>query len=192
MEVTIKSYRDNYEDFLHLCHVAGYDVNNPASHNHDIRRYTEPGSLHKQVADGLYYGVSGDYNLVYYDGTLAGGAGYYRYDSQYVLACTRAYVMPEFRKQYVTQNLVAFQLRELQSIGERAPKKMMITFNKYNSRIYRALINRPGLIPELWSTFRPVGLRTINYTEQYCWEREINEKFDAQQSPELVSNQQRV
>jgi GNAT superfamily N-acetyltransferase len=172
--IHIVSARSRPEYMDTLCSAAIRDKKNRAKANFALDYFDHPHTLLWQFHNGIYKSAGfdlGDYMLMFNaEDILMGGAGYYDYDEHYVLAMSRFYVMPGFENQWIGQHFLKEQIKR--SIGR--DKKMLITFNGYNRRIYD--FYQPGMIdklPPIWKDFKPIGLKTINHVEQYCCEMDI-------------------
>lgn len=158
-----------------LCEAAIQDPKNKARNNFDLDYHDKTNTLLWQFYNGTYKdcGIgAGDYLLMFTpEGKLMGGAGFYGYDSTYVLAMSRFYVMPGFEGQWIGQHLLKRQIDRC--IGRKP--KMMITFNDYNEKIYSFYTDpvKREKLPPIWNAFRPVGKRTINHCEQLCCELDL-------------------
>jgi hypothetical protein len=118
----------------------------------------------------------GNYYVLEDSGTYICSAGWneYELDSDIALALTRAYVSPAHRGHYpmgvhILPEIVA---------STRMYKHLYITVNKYNSAISRwfsrSAAGKSGGIgtrwPNIYHNFKPAGVKTIYYTEQYVME----------------------
>ena len=76
----IVSARSRSNDLYLLCEAAQVDKKNKAKRNYSTDWVDQPHTLLWQFYNGKYKSCIGDYLLIYEDGVLAGGAGYYLYD----------------------------------------------------------------------------------------------------------------
>lgn len=173
MNVEIISARCRPEQVTELCRAAITDPKNRAKANFALDYHDRSNTLLWQFYNGRYKdcGIgAGDYLLMFDpQGKLMGGAGFYCYDSQYIMAMSRFYVMPGFEGQWIGQYLLQKQIERSRGKG----RKMIITFNDYNKRIYDFYTDKIDKLPPIWSQFKPVGLKTINHIEQYVCEMDL-------------------
>lgn len=126
--------------------------------------------------NGCYYLVEENNKLV-----CAAGWNEYELDNQIALALTRAYIDPKFRGKYVMAKHI---LPEIISATKKYPE-LYITVNRYNKTIYDWLSryhqgksHALGVqLPEIYKKFRPVGKKTIYFTEQYVLKYFNNEFY---------------
>lgn len=132
---------------------------------------TTPGNLFYILDQGRY--LTGNYFVVEDNGDYVCSAGWNDYEG-IALLLTRAYIMPQHRRQYfLSQYLLPLMFSETQQYD-----KLWITCNEYNKSIYHAFermeLGQPaGLFdqwPETYKKFKPIGTKTIYYTEQYVAE----------------------
>lgn len=122
----------------------------------------------KRFAVGNYYVMETD------DGEYAGSAGWNKYTDDTALVFVRAYIPKKYRVQYLmAKNLMPKILEETSKFN-----RLWITCNEYNKAIYKGLIqlsnNKPAGLsspwPEQYACFKPVGIKTVNYVDQYIAE----------------------
>jgi hypothetical protein len=98
------------------------------------------------------------------------GWNQYDLDSSVALLLTRMYIQPKYRAQYIIgKNLLPKMIQEATSYS-----KLWITVNQHNLTIYkyfeRADQNKRTAFfndwPEIYKQFKPIGKKTIYYTEQ--------------------------
>lgn len=131
-----------------------------------------PGNLFFVLKEGRY--KVGNYFILENEGTLIACAGWNYYDNDIALLLTRAYIPKEHRRKYFFSKY--FLPRMFEETVQY--KKLWITCNDYNISIYRAIerLNKgqsAGLFdqwPKIYSGFRPIGKKIVNYTEQYVLE----------------------
>jgi len=130
-----------------------------------------PGNLFYILSHGRY--DIGNYFVMEQDDKYAGSAGWNEFEDV-VLLFTRAYVPPEYRRNYFLANhLMPLMLKET-----RFYDKVWITCNEHNKSIYHGLerlqAGRPaGLFdqwPEIYKKFVPIGTKKIYSTTQYVAE----------------------
>lgn len=163
-QLTIVSARERVSDLHLLCEAAERDPKNKAKRNYSTDWMDHNHTLLWQFYNGVYKSVLGEYFLLYSLDNLIGGAGYYKYDDKYVVGMSRFYVMPGSERQWIGRHILHRQLLRARGL---APE-MLISFNGYNKRIYDIYVNSKHKLPPIWHAFEPIGLRTINFVEQYC------------------------
>lgn len=164
----IVSARQRPDELLRMCEVAETDKKNRAKENYSVDWQGKPHTLLWKFYNGMYKPCVGDYYLLYNeDGTLMGGAGFYLYDNDIALGMTRFYVMPGFERQWIGRHMLAEQMNCARNMHA---KKMLITFNDYNKRIYDIYVNHIEKLPPIWSKFTPIGEMEINHCKQFCCE----------------------
>jgi GNAT superfamily N-acetyltransferase len=172
---TIISARKRPEEVTTLCRAAISDPKNRARANFSLDYYDKPHTLLWNFYNGTFKSCGigqGDYLLMFTaDDRLMGGAGFYTYDDQYIMCMSRFYVMPGFENQWIGQYL----LQRMVDRSQGQKRKLLITFNKYNKRIYDFYTDKVELLPPIWAHFKPMGQRTINHTEQYCCELDLKD-----------------
>lgn len=115
---------------------------------------------------GCYYIVEKDNKLI-----CSAGWNEYELDNTVALALTRAYISPAYRGKYLMAEYILPKIIE----STKKYSELYITVNKYNETIYNWLSRfhqgkSPALgvqLPELYKKFKPIGQRTIYFTEQY-------------------------
>jgi hypothetical protein len=120
----------------------------------------------------------GNYYVAEEDGNYIGSAGWNWYKDDIALALTRAYIAPNHRQ----RNIMATYF--LPSILDETAlyNKIWCTCNEYNKVIYNGFVRiamgkRAGLTNpwlDIYSKFVPIGIQTVNYTEQYVAEYKRN------------------
>jgi hypothetical protein len=131
-----------------------------------------PGNLFYILEQGRYL-VGKYYVIVDADDKFVASAGWNRYELDHTVALllTRMYVSPQHRTQYYIGNLVLPNM-----LVEAADyQHKWITCNEHNSMIYqwfyRASQGRRTTMftnwPDIYKKFKPIGKKTIYYTEQY-------------------------
>lgn len=113
----------------------------------------------------------GNYFVVEEAGEYVASAGWSEYESDTALILTRAYVSKPYRASYVMAEKI------LPTILEQCAEypKVWITCNMGNSSIYKWFLRNSegktsGMFnnwPDIYKQFEPIGVRTVNYTEQY-------------------------
>lgn len=162
------SYKDYPDAVRQMCVHAYSDKKNRAFQNFSTDYEDKPHTLLWHIDQGTYR-QDGDYLLLFdCNNKLMGGAGYYRLDDQTVMAMSRFYVMPGFENQWIGQHFIGHIIEQTQTWNSR----IIITFNEYNRRIYDFYVDpvKKAHLPAIWQDFQPVGIRHINYTDQYCCE----------------------
>lgn len=137
--------------------------------NYSIDKKDSPANLFYQLNNGRF--SNGAYYVIEKDNKYIASAGWNRYDNDTALILVRAYTISEFR----TQSLLADLLLPDMLNSCKDYKNIWITCNKYNKAIYnwfyRNSIGKSTTISNKWSdiykNFEPIGIKTINYTEQY-------------------------
>ncbi len=81
------------------------------------------------------------------------------------LGLVRSYVFQDFKSQWYLSKLLEYQIEVYKT------KKLWITFNECTSSIYKhVLFPKSRVLPKVWYSLTPIGIKTINYTEQYVLE----------------------
>jgi GNAT superfamily N-acetyltransferase len=164
----IVSARQRPEELHRLCSVAETDKKNRAKDNYSTDWQDKPHTLLWKFYNGMYKPCIGDYYLLYSeDKQLMGGSGFYLYDNDVALGMTRFYVMPGFERQWIGRHMLKEQMGAAKRMHAR---RMLISFNDYNKKIYDIYVNHIEKLPAIWSVFKPVGLMEINHCMQYCCE----------------------
>jgi len=134
-----------------------------------------PGNLFYILEQGRYQ--VGKYFVIVddADGFIASaGWNQYELDASVALLLTRMYVSPRHRTQYYIGNhVLPIVLEEVADY-----KHQWITCNEHNSMIYQwfsrsALGKRTAMFdnwPKIYKKFKPIGKKTIYYTQQYVAE----------------------
>lgn len=151
--------------------LAGVDNSNLIKNYHPD--YSDDnGNLFYVLNKGRY--LKGTYYVLENNGKYVGSAGWNEYTKEIALLLTRTYVVPEHRQQallttYILQDMINSALHY---------DKLWVTCNGYNMPIYhgfeRLAKNKSAGLknswPKIYSRFKPIGVRTVNYTEQYVVE----------------------
>lgn len=139
----------------------------------------QPGNLFYILDEGRYRQGQGKYYVVtddYDKYVCSAGWNEYELDSDVALVLTRMYVHPGYRCQYILGNAVLPEmLRE--AAGH---KHIWITSNDHNRAIYTYFERadsgqRTALFkdwPPIYKQFKPIGKKTVYYTEQWIAEYE--------------------
>ena len=124
--------------------------------------------------NGRYH--RGCYYVIEDNGEYVCSAGWnaYELDQTIALALTRAYVNPKNRANYYMGEYILPKIIENTALY----KHLYITADSYNSAIYQWFVRategkRPAMFnewPDIYRKFKPVGKKTIYYTEQYVVE----------------------
>jgi hypothetical protein len=129
---------------------------------------------HGRYKIGKYYIiVDDDDNFI-----ASSGWNQYEFDSSVALLLTRMFVNPKYRTQYYIGNYVLPIMIDETSNYEF----QWITCNEHTSMIYKwfdraAQGKRTAIFndwPEIYKKFKPIGKKTIYYTEQYVAELNNN------------------
>jgi hypothetical protein len=125
----------------------------------------------------------GCYYVLENDGDYVCSAGWNEYDldNTIALALTRAYVEPKHRTKYYMGEYILPKIIE----NTRQYQHLYITADSYNSTIYQWFVRAsegksPSMFndwPDIYRKFKPIGKKTIYYTEQYIAEYK-NESID--------------
>ena len=116
----------------------------------------------------------GNYFVAEEDGEYIGSSGWNWYEDDIVLALTRTYILPKHRQKYLMANtFLPMILEETTSYN-----RIWATVNTYNKVMYdgvlRMIQGKPAGLhnkwPEVYKNMVPLGIKTINYTEQYVVE----------------------
>ncbi len=133
--------------------------------------YKTPGNLFCILDQGRYQ--NGNYFVVEDNGKYICSAGWNDYEG-IALLLTRAYISDQYRRKYLlSKYLLPLMFEQTQQYDT-----LWITCNEYNKSIYHAFerldAGRPaGLFdqwPETYKKFKPIGTKTLYYTEQYVAE----------------------
>lgn len=120
---------------------------------------------------GCYYVLEDDFGYV-----CSAGWNEYDLDRTIALALTRAYVEPKYRaKYYMGEYILPLIIK-----NTRKYNHLYITADSYNSAIYQWFVRaeqnkKPGIFndwPSIYRKFKPIGKKTIYYTDQYVAEYE--------------------
>ncbi len=135
-----------------------------------------PGNLFYILREGRYKRGMGKYFIVTVDDKYVCSAGWneYELDSTIALLLTRMYITPTYRGKYIIGNNILPQC--IQEASNH--KQLWITSNEHNKSIYtyfeRANQNKRTALfndwPEIYKRFKPIGKKTIYYTEQWVAE----------------------
>ena len=135
-----------------------------------------PSNLFNTLTAGRYRLGHGKYYVIEDDGIFIASAGWNEYDlnSDVALMLTRMYTIPKFRMNYhIAENILPLALKEA-----RAYPHIWFTCNEYNKKIYdwfvRVEQGKTGALfndwPDIYRKFKPIGKKTVYYTEQYVAE----------------------
>ena len=128
-------------------------------------------NLFYALDNGRYREGNGKYYVIEEDGKYVCSAGWNEYEPDTVLMLTRMYILPEYRMKYhISTYILPPALEEVTHY-----KNVWISFNEYNLGMYKWFERvdqgkRGGLFndwPDIYRRFKPIGLKTINYTKQY-------------------------
>lgn len=116
----------------------------------------------------------GTYYVLEDQGKYIGSAGWNHYNDDIALLLTRAYVAEEYRQ----KSLLATHVLENMINSALHYNKLWITCNGYNMAIYNGFVRlaedrSAGLMngwSKIYKKFKPIGLHTVYYTEQYVVE----------------------
>jgi len=123
---------------------------------------------------GRYEEGKGCYYIILEDNEFIASAGWNEYTSETALLLTRLYVSPKHRSHYVMGKTVLPQM--IESCWHY--NKIWVTVNDYNKRLYNWLENNYNghnaalgdRVPELYSKFKPLGIKSIYFADQYVAE----------------------
>jgi hypothetical protein len=120
----------------------------------------------------------GSYFVLENNNEFVCSAGYNQYDldSSIALALTRAYVDPKFRAHYYMGEYILPEIIK----NTTQYKHLYITADSYNSAIYQYFVRASqgkttalyNNWPDIYRKFKPIGKKTIYFTEQYVAEFE--------------------
>lgn len=133
---------------------------------------SEPANLFYILKNGRF--SIGNYYIAEEDNCYIGSAGWNWYQDDIALALTRAYVSPNYRQKNIMGNYFLPRILDETTLYNR----IWCTCNKYNKVIYDGFVRlaagrRAGLTnpwSEIYKKFVPIGIHTVNYTEQYVAE----------------------
>jgi acyl carrier protein len=153
-----------------------------------------PANLFYILTNGKYRKGHGKYFVIEEDGVFVASAGWNQYDSEptTALVLTRMYIDPAYRAQYIIGNSILPQI--LTDTEDYA--KIWITVNEHNKVIYkwfeRASENKRTTLfndwPPIYRNFRPIGQKTVNYTEQYVVEFKREKTMTDLEKIEFIEN----
>lgn len=134
------------------------------------------GNLFYILDQGRYRQGHGKYFVITDSDKYVCSVGWNEYDLDPTVALllTRMYITPEYRAQYIIGKTILPQMiQEAENYS-----RLWITANNHNRAIYtyfeRVSQNkRPTLFndwPEIYRQFKPIGKRTVYYTEQWVAE----------------------
>jgi hypothetical protein len=152
------------------------DKNIAKNYNPDYSDVT--GNLFYILKHGRYRKNNGKYFVITVDDKYVCSAGWnnYELETDVALVLSRMYVIPEYRGQYlVGKNILPLCIAETTDYG-----RVWATVNDYNITIYKYFERihsgkRATLFndwPEIYRQFKPLGRRSIYYTDQ--WVAELN------------------
>ena len=127
---------------------------------------------HDRYKIGNYYVMEEDNNYIC-------SSGWNWYKDDIALALTRTYVLSEYRQ----RNLIATHILPLIIEDSKSYDRLWITCNEYNKTIYKAFTRiqqgkTTGLSnawDKIYSNFLPIGIRAVNFTNQYVAEYKRNQ-----------------
>ena len=135
-----------------------------------------PGNLFYILENGRYSLGKGTYYIVENNREFVCSAGWNEYDldTDIALILTRMYVAPKYRVNYHVANYILPEI--LNEVIHY--KHIWATVNEYNRALYEWFVRdkagkRTALFndwPDIYRKFRPIGKKTIYYTEQYIIE----------------------
>lgn len=142
-----------------------------------------PGNLFHILEQGRYRKNHGKYFVMTDEHdkyVCSAGWNEYDLDSTLALLLTRMYITPQHRSRYMIGKMILPKM--ISEAGEYS--RLWITANEHNRSIYtyfeRVSQNkRPVLFndwPDIYKQFKPIGKKTIYYTEQ--WIAEYDKKTD--------------
>lgn len=116
----------------------------------------------------------GSYFVIVNDNKYVCSAGWNKYNNNTALILTRAYINKEYRTQYI----LASHLLPLIIEETKQYKHVWITCNESNLSLYKWFERSnegktPALFnnwPTIYKNFKPIGIKTINYVDQYVLE----------------------
>lgn len=164
---------------IDLLQVALNKIKNPnLLKNYHPSNKNEPSNIFYILNDSNGRYNRGCYYVLENKGEYVCSAGWNVYDlnKSIALALTRAYVEPKFRTKYYMGEYILPKIIE----STRDYKHLYITVDSYNSAIYQWFVRAnagksPGMFndwPDIYRKFKPIGKKTIYYTEQYVAEYE--------------------
>jgi hypothetical protein len=125
----------------------------------------------------------GNYFIIEEDNQYIGSTGWNWYRDDIVLALSRSYVIKKHRQRYILGNYILPKILD-ESIKYN---RIWVTCNDYNRVIYdsfsRLSVGKSAGLnnswPKIYSKFKPIGKKIVNYTDQYVAEyiREHNNEI---------------
>lgn len=174
MAISIISYKDKPELAHQLCEVVANERNKNQREvqlkNFDLDYHDKPWTLLYLLDHNKFSAPGSDYLFALEGSQIICAAGCYPtsdllIENQSVsIVMSRMYTVPNRRVQWVGTKI----LQRLVTIV--TTPLCMVTFNQENKGIYLSLTSRSrGLMwPPIWRHFHPLGLKEVNYTEQWC------------------------
>jgi len=144
--------------------------------NYHPKYKTDPANIFYILNDEKCRYHRGCYYVLEDAGEFLCSAGWNEYELEptIALALTRAYIDPKHRTKYYMGEYILPKI--IESTIEY--KKLYITSNAYNNAIYQFFVRasegkRTAMFndwPDIYRKFKPIGKKTIYYTEQYVAE----------------------
>lgn len=149
--------------------IAGLSDLDQSNENYSPLRKDSPANLFYILENGRFR--DGAYYVIEEDGKFIAGSGWNQYTSDTALVLVRSYIVPSCRNKFLmAELLLPDMLNDCKDF-----EHVWITCNKYNKAIYnwfeRAAAGKSPTVgsnwPEIYKNFEPIGIKTVNYTEQY-------------------------
>ena len=121
----------------------------------------------------------GNYYVMEEDNNYIGSSGWNWYKDDIALVLTRTYIIQKYRlRKLMTTNILPLVLED-----SKPYSKLWITCNEYNKIIFKGLTRiqqgrATGLKnnwDKIYSNFIPIGIKTVNFTDQYVAEYKRNQ-----------------
>lgn len=150
------------------------DTNLVSNYHPDYK--SDPANLFYILKNGRF--SIGNYYIAVEEDCYIASAGWNWYQDDIALALTRAYVLPDHRQRNIMSTYFLPRILD----ETTAYNRIWCTCNEYNKVIYKGFVRisngkRAGLTnpwSDMYSKFVPIGIHTVNYTEQYVVEYKRN------------------
>jgi hypothetical protein len=154
-------------------------INSPVRENYapTLESHTLWSKLHTGRYDEYFFGYLVQQGV--WKPIMGGG---YEVNENGIGVLTRLFVAPHYRMRLYIQHLLK-QLTLTIATKHSNDTTLYISFNKCNEALYEWFVRKQSgrsasigkQWPEVFSVFKPVGLRTINYTEQLVCETTLQD-----------------
>jgi hypothetical protein len=150
------------EDVILLSYLAAADSSNRMAGNYRLCATSNNTLLHSFL---YKEGFAVNFSVLELDSAVIGGASFYILDNGNGVLLSRSFVVKRYRSSWYLTELLKHQMSKCSA------DVLVICFNSPTSSVYKYLErHKKGLLPDVWSNFKPVGQRLINCVEQYVIE----------------------